>query len=108
MNGMDTLRAALETDRADVEQHQRVETVSAWLANTIRDNIAEVTRIQESLSEAVSGGHPVLVLFCLHLLTANARRGLVATRAPGMLDLDAACIALAQEMSDHFERAEQS
>jgi hypothetical protein len=106
MNGMDAVRAALEVDPAEVEQQQRIDTVTAMLAQAIRDNIDDVTRIQESLGAAVRGEHPVYVLFCLHVLTVNARRGLLATRAPGMLDLDTACIALAQEMSDHFERSE--
>lgn len=106
MNGMDALRAALEAiDPAEVEQQQRVDILSATLAMLIREHMADVTRIQNSLGTAVRGEHPVFVLFCLQVLTSNVRRGMISSRAPGMLDLDAACASLAQEMSDYCERS---
>jgi hypothetical protein len=103
--GMDALRATLAAiDPAEVEQQHRVEILSRTLAMLVREHIPDVTRIQEGLAKVVREEHPVFVLFCLHVLTANVRRGMIASRAPGMLDLDAACAALAQEMSDFSER----
>jgi hypothetical protein len=102
---MEALRAALEVDPADVEQQQRIDSISGPLALLIKTHHKDVARIQRRLTKGVGGENPLLVLFCLHLLTASARRGMIATRAPGMLDLDAACIALADEMADFHENS---
>jgi hypothetical protein len=100
---MEALQAALEVDPADVEQQQRIDNIARPLVLLLKTHQKDVARIQKTLTEGLAEENPLLVLFCLYLCTAAARRGMIASRAPGMPDLEAACIALAEEMVDFHE-----
>jgi hypothetical protein len=109
MSGMDALRAALEAiDPADVAHQQRIDTIGGLLEMVIEHHTEDVHRIQHKLAGALTDENPLLSLFCLYFIIANVRRGLAVHHMPGMLDLDAACQAVAQEVADSAPAGERS
>jgi hypothetical protein len=101
MNGMEALRAALEAiDPSQVQQQHRIDTLGGLLELVIGTHTEDVHRIQHKLASALTDENPLLALFCLYFIISNVRRGLAVNRMPGMFELDAACQAVAQEVSD--------